>query len=150
MNLQGLTILNNVEFNNMGQYDTTKAALRFDHSQRTGDGVAKSTVTNCVFHHNGGFAISVVYSKNISVQNCDVFTAKQIGVNLDVVTDVHFDSVNVFDVKARNVIESMNFADKECCVAFCTYTEGTNCYTSSFTNSIIGGCTFAGLLGQGY
>lgn len=79
-----------------------------------------------------------------------MFTAKQIGVMVDVVTDVHFDSVNVFDVQARNVIESMNFADKECCVAFCIYTPGTNCYTSSFKNSIIGGCPFAGLLGQGY
>lgn len=44
----------------------------------------------------------------------------------------------------------MNFGDKECCVAFCTYTDNTICETSSFTNSIIGGCTFAGLLGQGY
>ena len=89
-------------------------------------------------------------SKNINVRNCDVFHAKQIGVNIDVVTNVNFDSVNVFDVRARDIIESMNFTDKETCIAFCTYSEGTNCFTSSYTNSIIGGCPFAGILGQGY
>jgi hypothetical protein len=91
-----------------------------------------------------------VLSKNINVRNCDVFHAKQIGVNIDVVTNVNFDSVNVFDVRARDIIESMNFTDKETCIAFCTYSEGTNCFTSSYTNSIIGGCPFAGILGQGY
>jgi hypothetical protein len=134
----------------MGQLNTTKAALRFDNSKREGDGVFFSSVENSVFHHNGGFAISVVLSKNVSVKNCDIFHAKQIGVNIDVVTNVNFDSVNVFDVRQRDVIESINFADKETCVAFCTYTDGTNCFTSSYTNSIIGGCPFAGILTQGY
>ena len=71
-------------------------------------------------------------------------------MNIDVVTNVNFDSVNVFDVRNRNAINTMNLEDKETCVAFCTYSEGTNCFTSSFTNSIIGGCPFAGILGQGH
>ena len=44
INLQGLTILKNVEFNNMGQLNTTKAALRFDNSKREGAGVFFSSV----------------------------------------------------------------------------------------------------------
>jgi hypothetical protein len=44
----------------------TKAALRFENSRRDGN-ILYSKVSNCVFHHNGGFAISVVLSKNVKV-----------------------------------------------------------------------------------
>jgi hypothetical protein len=43
-------------------------------------------------------AIFIYSSRNINFKDCDVFFTKQVGVVIDLVTNVHFDSVNVFDV----------------------------------------------------
>lgn len=135
----------------MGQINTEKAALRFDHSNRA-DGVAieHSKVEGCVIHDSGTFAIYVTYSRNIDVINTNVFSAMQIGVILDIVTNVHFDGVNVFDVQKRGGMSNPDLSDKECCVAFGSWSEYQPTYTSSYKNSIVAGCPFAGLIAHGH
>ena len=59
------------------------------------------------------------------------------------------DSVNVYNV-IRRLSNDPQVADKECCVAFCSWSQYMPCYTSSWTNSIIAGCPFAGIIGFGY
>lgn len=98
MTLHGLTILDNVEFNYMGQNHTEKAALRFDHSNRPDTGVTEySSVSNCVIHDAGSWGLSVFWSRNINITNTDVFTTYAVGAVIDSVTNVHLDSVNIFD-----------------------------------------------------
>ena len=65
-------------------------------------------------------------------------------------TNVKLDSVNVFNVMQRGASGNSDLADKECCVAFCSWSEYMPCYTSSYTNSIVAGCPFAGIIGKGY
>jgi parallel beta-helix repeat protein len=81
----------------MGQTNTEKAALRFDNSSRSLTD-AHSSVTNCVIHDSGAWGIYVHFSSNIDVSNTDVWSPKQVGVVIDIVTNVHFDSVNVYNV----------------------------------------------------
>ena len=40
--------------------------------------------------------------------------------------------------------------DRECCLAFCSYTDGDTCKTSTWQNSIVAGCPFAGFIVPGY
>lgn len=81
----------------MGQTNTDKAALRFDHSSRSVTD-AHSSVTNCAIRDSGSWGIYVFYSSNINVSNTDVWSPKQVGVVIDTVTNVHFNSVNVYNV----------------------------------------------------
>ena len=74
-NLQGLTVLDQVELVNMGQTNTAKAALRFDHSSRSLTD-PHSSVTNCVIRDSGAWGIHVYFSSNINVSNTDVWSPR--------------------------------------------------------------------------
>ena len=50
----------------------------------------------------------------------------------------------------KRYLDAPFLADKECCVAFCSLNEYIPCFKSSYTNSIIAGCPFAGIIGFGY
>lgn len=135
----------------MGQNNTEKAALRFDQSNRPDTGVTEySKVSNCVIHDAGAWGISVMWSRNINVTNTDVFSTKQVGIVIDVVTNVNFDGVNVFDVQKKASSGNADLADKEACVAHCSWSEHTPCFKTSFTNSIVAGCPFAGVIAHGH
>lgn len=41
-------------------------------------------------------------------------------------------------------------SDKECCFAMCSFTTGASCTKTSVTNSIVGGCPYAGFIAVGY
>jgi len=61
------------------------------------------------------------------------------------------DGVNVFNVARRALILKDNATDKECCVAFCSYINNSDkCVKSTWKNSIVAGCPFAGFIYPGY
>lgn len=68
----GLTILHNVEFYNMGQYNNFKAALYFENSQRTTDLIAHS-IEGCAIHSSVGMGIHITNSHNIGLKNNNIF-----------------------------------------------------------------------------
>lgn len=43
-----------------------------------------------------------------------------------------------------------SLAAKEACMAHCSWNEYTPCWHTSYTNSIVAGCPFAGVIAQGY
>lgn len=65
--LTGNTIIDNVEFFNCSQYDTDKAAVRFDNLKDLEDDVVRSKVTNSSFHDGQGMAIMVRNSQDVIV-----------------------------------------------------------------------------------
>ena len=147
--LQGLTVLDNVEFTKMGQNNTEKSAIRFERSNIPDTATEFSSVSNCAFHDSGTMAVFIYFSRNINFSNCDIFFTRQIGVVIDTSTKVNFDSVNVINVYQRGMANS-DMADREACVAIGTWHEYVPCYQVSFTNSIVAGCPFAGLIAHGY
>lgn len=94
-------------------------------------------------------AVFIQNSRNINFSKVDIFLTRQIGVLIDISTKVNFDSVNVVNVYQRGM-PNADMADKEACVAIGTWNEYTPCYQVSFTNSIVAGCAFAGLIAHGY
>lgn len=61
------------------------------------------------------------------------------------------DGVNVFNVERRKLTLVDSIKDKECCVAFCSYVSNNDkCVKSTWKNSIVAGCPFAGFIYPGY
>lgn len=58
--------------------------------------------------------------------------------------------MNVFNVARRPLSLHDNVTDRECCVAICSFTKGDLCTTSTWKNSIVAGCPFAGIIAPGY
>lgn len=54
--------MDHVEVYNCSQYDTFKAALRFEQS-----GTLKSIVSNSVFHHGLGKGLQILNAKNVDL-----------------------------------------------------------------------------------
>ena len=75
VNLVGDTIIDNVEFYNCSQYDTDKAAIRFDNFNVSIDSEysKNSSITNSTFHDGHGIGIMVNNSENITVDNNTAF-----------------------------------------------------------------------------
>ena len=134
----------------MGQLNNFKAGIRFENNNLPSTSPAFSSVENCVIHENAGWGLSVVNSSNVSLKNIDVFDVEQIGVSLDGTTNVSADSVNVYGVRRRAIIFKDNAADRECCFAMCSFTDGARCTKTSVTNSIVAGCPYAGFIALGY
>lgn len=58
----GVLEANNIEVYNCSQFDTFKAALRFDNARTN-----ESFVHNCAFHHGRGIGLQIIYSANIKI-----------------------------------------------------------------------------------
>lgn len=64
----GETYIDNVEIHNCSQYDTYKAAIRFEGSK-----LGKSKISNSAIHHGLGMAIDIEFSENIELVSNNVF-----------------------------------------------------------------------------
>jgi parallel beta-helix repeat protein len=71
--LTGHTIIDNVEFYNCSQYDTDKAAVRFDNLAEYTEEDIRSKVTNSAIHSGHGIGIMVKNSEDVIVDNNVVF-----------------------------------------------------------------------------
>ena len=74
---EGETFMDNVEVYNCSQYDTFRAALRFDGAK-----TKKSEVTNSAFHHGLGKGFQIYNSKNIKLKNNVFYDFIQFGGNI--------------------------------------------------------------------
>lgn len=73
----GHTYLDHVEIYNCSQYDTEKAALRFDGSL-----LGDSLISNVSIHHGAGFGIEISNAANVTIKDSSVFDFKKFGINL--------------------------------------------------------------------
>jgi hypothetical protein len=65
----GSTILDNVEIFNCSQYDTQKAAVRFD-----GASGSYSQISNSTIHHGLGWGVNIESSANIKISKTAIFS----------------------------------------------------------------------------
>ena len=66
-NYSGMTQLQNVELDNMGQDGNNKAALNFQNSQRASSGVDLNLIDGCSIHRSDGVGMRLETSKNITI-----------------------------------------------------------------------------------
>lgn len=74
----GNTVIDNVEIYNCSQYDTEKAAIRFESARKSW-----SLISNSSIHHGLGWGVQVTDSANIYLKNNSIFDFKRIGVNIE-------------------------------------------------------------------
>jgi hypothetical protein len=73
----GYTFFDNVEVHNCSQYDTYKAAIRFEGAK-----LGSSKISNSAIHHGLGMAFNVEFSENIILQNNNIFNFQKYGINI--------------------------------------------------------------------
>lgn len=79
----GMTYMNSVEVYNCSQYDTEKAALRFE-----GVNYGHSGIENSAIYHGLGWGVSVMSSMNLLFKNNIVFGFVKMGINLDFASNI--------------------------------------------------------------
>lgn len=129
----GRTYMDNVEIYNCSQYDTYKAALRFDSAFG-----ADSKVTNCAIHHGLGMGIEVTDSANIFIQNNTVFDFVKYGFNIMTSKNITADGNRVIYVHSRHLI-GMAVGDPQGAMLVCAHRKEDKCFGLTITNNIVAG-----------
>jgi hypothetical protein len=129
----GTTIIDNVEVYNCSQYDTFKAAIRFD-----GANGAWSKVSNTAIHHGSGFGITIAGSANVIIENSTVFDFVKYGVNIMTSKNITIDGNWVIGVYSRH-LTTANMGDPMGGILGCADKVGDKCFGIKVINNIVAG-----------
>ncbi len=141
----GSTVMDNVEIFNCSQYDTEKAALRFD----TANG-GYSSITNSVVRNGLGWGIAIEKSDNIHIQSNVIVSFVKMGLNINTANNVTIDGNLILDVSEREVIAFDMMMDITGGLISCAYIIGDYCTGISITNNIVAGTYFYGYVAYGH
>lgn len=143
----GTTEIDNIEFENGGQKDTRKAAIRFVNVIAT----KKSFVRNSAFHNSWGNGFMAKRSKNIDLEHNVFFSFVQFGVIMDDVQNMKINGNIVMHVMERNTIEKIGkFVDKHGGLLICSLDgELGSCKDLEIHNNIVAGIISTGITAPG-
>lgn len=79
----GQTIMDSIELDNMGQVDTRRAAIRFENAAEH-----SHSVSNCAVHNSLTWAVNVVRSAKVRLENNVFFELRAVGIGVDSSKDV--------------------------------------------------------------
>lgn len=139
----GMLQLDSVEIYNCSQIDTHYAAIRFEKALSMGHRVTRSAI------HNGlGWGFAAKQTRNLNISNNIFFNFKQIGVGMDSVQNVVFDSNVLSVVTERTTLEFSDTMsmDEQGGVSICALTYPAPCTDIQVTNNIVAGSVYAGFL----
>mmetsp|Transcript_21730 Transcript_21730/g.16040 ORF Transcript_21730/g.16040 Transcript_21730/m.16040 type:complete len:471 (+) Transcript_21730:751-2163(+) len=140
----GKTILDSVEIYNCSQYDTFKAALRFQ-----GNSYRYSEVRNSAIHHGHGLGIYMMMAENVLLENNVVFDFVRFGLNVETSSNITIKG-NAFIHVHKRVWEASKLEDILACAAICAYTDGDTCSSLHVTNNIFAGSIMYGAAAPGH
>lgn len=140
---EGTTQIDSIEFENGGQIDTRKAAIRFENAIAT----KLSFVRNSAFHNSMGWGMMAKRSKNIDIENNVFFKFRPIGVGLDDIQNVKINGNIVMHVVARETLEfTGKFVDKQGGLFICSLdAELGSCRDLEINNNIVAGVISTGM-----
>jgi parallel beta-helix repeat protein len=79
--------MDHVEIYNCSQYDTWKAAIRFE-----GHKLGYSRISNSSIHHGLGVAVNVQFSNNVDFVSNNVYTFSRYGMVIQTSESITFDN----------------------------------------------------------
>lgn len=126
----GRTVMNNVEIYNCSQYDTWKAAIRFE-----GHKLGFSRISNSSIHHGLGVAVNVIFSQNVEFLNNNVYTFTRYGMVIQTSDNVTFDNNWVAGIFDRG-IRVKSGGDTQAAICACGHTPNDRCFNLTVTNNI--------------
>jgi parallel beta-helix repeat protein len=94
----GRTYLDSVEIYNCSQYDTYKAALRFQ-----GNAGSWSSVQYSVLHHGLGMGVDIEDAENVLFSNNDMFDFVRFGINIMTSNNITIDNNWVHGIFSRHL-----------------------------------------------
>lgn len=144
--LTGQTFLDNVEVYNCSQWDTYKAAIRFENA------VTKhSSITNSAIHNGLGWGLNIKNSANVHMKNNVFYDFRPIGIDVEYSQNITLDGNVLMRVLERTSIEADGmFEDKRGGFAICSYFSSSSaCSDLTIINNIATGVTFAGFIVPG-
>lgn len=148
----GVTQLDNVEFEQMGQKGTTNAAIRFEDSTEVVADEPKY-VRECVFHNGWAWGMSFKSSSDIEVTDCSVIGFRAIGVSVHGSEDIEIDNLLTSDVITFDgITDDTTEVTEWACVTIGAYFSPNDDALSGVVikNSISAGCKFAGFIAPGH
>ena len=139
--------MDNVEVYNCSQYDTEKAALRFEMATQS-----QSMISNCAIHNGLGFGVNVKSAMNIQLKNNTIFSFVKFGVQVYTSNNVTLDRNVLISVSQRNVTEIEMSEDIMAGFFVCAYEaeEAGACSDVTVTNNIAAGVMNSGFAVYGH
>ncbi len=127
----GTTFMDNVEIYNCSQYDTWKAAIRFE-----GHKLGFSRISNCSIHHGLGIAVNVQFAANVEFTGNNVFTFSRYGMVIQTSNNVSFDNNWVAGIFERGM-RVKSGGDTQGGIVACGHTKFDKCSNLTVTNNIV-------------
>lgn len=140
----GRTFLDHVELYNCSQYDTWKAALRFDNAVN-----GYSRVSNCSIHWGHGVALDITESENIIVENTNVYRTLKFGFNIVTSRNITIDRNWVVGVYWRQLVVT-SAGDPNAGIAVCGQKRSDKCFNVRLTNNMVASVEDTGVDTTGY
>jgi len=141
---RGRTYVDNVEVYNCSQYDTKKAAFRFEGAMGS-----ESVVSNSAIHHGLGMGVEATLSANVTLVNNTIFDFVKYGINLETVTNVTLDGNWVFYIHSRHLTSPMT-GDPQGAILGCANTVLDVCFGLKIVNNVVGGVESGNVDTTGY
>lgn len=141
--IYGETIMDSVEVYNCSQWDTEKAAIRFQTAVNRGH-----SVTHCSFHNGLGIGMKIMDSNNITFSNNVMFGFRPFGVLiLPTVNDLTFNGNIISQILWRPTFPETAI-DRWAGFSLCSLKTGS-CNRVKVTNNIVAGAMWAGFIAYG-
>lgn len=140
----GSTIMDSVEIYNCSQYDTQKAAIRFEAT-----GKSWSHISNCAVHNGLGIGSDMLSTASVMIQNSTFFTFKKFGINIEFSRNITIDGNIVIGIYARNYNNSI-MGDVQGNINACGALDIDFCWDIKVINNIAAGLQMAMVDANGF
>jgi hypothetical protein len=140
----GRTFIDNVEIYNCSQYDTWKAALRFQ-----GTKFGYSRVSNSSIYSGLGIGLEVMYAENIEIVNNNFWEFLKYGINIVTSNNITIDGNWVMGVQWREV-QASTVGDPTAGIVGCGHIMSDECINLKIINNVVGAVENSGVDTTGY
>lgn len=143
----GMTHLNNVEIFNCSQFDTDRAAIRFDNNIYYDSG---SFIEYSAIHHGLGWGMLVRNSHKVRATGNVFFDFSTIGVNVLSVWALQFNENHISKIWEREFSGSDGLLDKRAGLMVCQWDSADVCYDMKIHDNTVAGAPYAGFVVPGH
>jgi hypothetical protein len=127
----GRTYMDHVEIYNCSQYDTWKAAIRFEGAK-----IGSSRISSSSIHHGLGMAGVIDTSENIELINNNVYTFSRYGLVIQTSKNITLDGNWVSGIHNRGLVVK-SAGDTQGAIVACGHFQGDKCEDIVIINNIV-------------
>jgi hypothetical protein len=131
--------MDSVEIYNCSQFDTYKAAVRFEGAEG-----AWNSISNSALHHGLGIGLVIHSSANVIFANNDVFDFVRFGIDIEVSQNITIDNNWVHGIFSRH-LSAMDIADPVGGILGCAHQDRDKCKAVRITNNVVSTIEFSGV-----